>query len=193
MAQPLGQDGLDTLFIQARSVRKWQDKPISDETLRRLYDLAILGPTSGNCCPARFVFVRSAEGKARIVPHLVPSNVEQTRTAPVCVIVATDTEFWRDMDPASKFTANFAKMGEKAQAHGLRNGTLQGGYLIFAARALGLDCGAMSGYDQPGLDAAFFPDGRLKSNFLCNIGYGDFTDIAPRPARPAYERMCTTL
>jgi 3-hydroxypropanoate dehydrogenase len=193
MAQPLGRESLDTLFMNARSVRKWQDKPVPDVLLRELYHLTILGPTSGNCCPARFVFVRSAEGKERIIPHLTPGNVDQTRTAPVCVIVAVDTEFWRDMDPESKFTANYIKMGEKAQPHALRNGTLQGGYLILAARALGLDCGAMSGYDQAGLDAEFFPGGRVKSNFLCNIGYGDYTGIVPRPVRPPYDTICTTI
>lgn len=193
MGEPIDERGLETLFIKARSLRKWLDKPVPEPMLRRLFDLTILGPTSGNCCPSRFVFVVSKEGKERIFPHLTASNIASTKAAPVTVIIATDTEFWREMAPAAKMTTTFANMGLPAQTHGFRNGTLQGAYLILAARALGLDCGAMSGFDNAGLDAEFFPDGRLKSNFLCNLGYGDDTDIAERPARPSFERTCSLV
>jgi len=191
MGQSIDQQSRDRLFVRARSLRKWLDKPVPDVMLRQLYDLLILGPTSGNSCPSRFVFVTSQAGKARILPHLSENNLAPTKAAPVTVIIATDTEFWREMAPDAKMTKVFANMGARAQEHGFRNGTLQGAYLIMAARALGLDCGALSGYDQAGLDAEFFPDGRLKSNFLCNLGYGDHSDIAERPARPAFERMCS--
>jgi len=191
MGQPIDRHGLDTLFVKARSLRKWLATPVPEEMLRCLYDLTILGPTSGNCCPSRFVFVTSKEGKQRIVPHLLESNVPSTLSSPVTVIVATDTQFWREMASDAKLTKTFANMGAAAQEHGFRNGTLQGAYLMLAARALGLDCGAMSGFDPVGLNAEFFPDGRLKSNFLCNIGYGDNADVGERPVRPGFERMCS--
>lgn len=193
MGQALDQQGLDTLFVKARSLRKWLDKPVPEALVRRVFELAILGPTSGNCCPSRFLFLRSAEAKARLLPHLSASNIESTRGAPVTAIIATDTEFWRQMRPDAKLTETFANMGPPAQEHGFRNGTLQGAYFMLAARALGLDCGAMSGFDNAGVDAEFFPDGRLKSNFLCNLGYGDHGDLAARPPRPAYEVVCSTL
>jgi 3-hydroxypropanoate dehydrogenase len=137
MAQAIDRRGLDTLFFRARSVRKWMDKPVSDELLKRVLELTILGPTSGNCCPSRFVFIVSAEARERLLPHLSENNQVSTRTAPVTAIVATDSEFWREMEPASKFTGTFANMGPPAWDHGLRNGTLQGAYLMLAARALG--------------------------------------------------------
>lgn len=191
MAQPIDQKSLDTLFREARTLRKWRDKPVPESLLRQLYDLTILGPTSGNCLPSRFVFVVTPEGKERLVPHLTASNVDSTRAAPATIIVATDTEFWKEMPADGKFTKIFAGMGELAQTHGFRNGTLQGGYLILAARALGLDAGAMSGFDHAAVDGEFFADGRFKSNFLCNVGYGDHAELAPRPPRPAFEAVCT--
>lgn len=193
MAQAIDRQGLDTLFVKARSLRKWLDKPVPDELLRRVFALAILGPTSGNCCPSRFVFIVAAEAKERLLPHLSESNLEATKSAPVTVIIATDSEFWREMRPDAKLTETFANMGPPAQEHGFRNGTLQGAYFMLAARALGLDCGAMSGFDNAGVDAEFFPEGRLKSNFLCNLGYGDYAGIAERPPRPAYDDMCFTV
>lgn len=193
MAQAINRQGLDTLFVKARSLRKWLDKPVPDELLRRVFELAILGPTSGNCCPSRFVFVVSAEARERLLAHLLESNLEATKSAPVTVIVATDSEFWREMRPDAKLTETFANMGPPAQEHGFRNGTLQGAYFILAARALGLDCGAMSGFDNAGVDAEFFPDGRLKSNFICNLGYGDYAGITERPPRPAFDDMCRTI
>lgn len=194
MAAPIDQEAIDTLFTNARSVRKWRDEAVPESVIRRLFDLTVLGPTSGNCCPSRFVFVTSTSEKERIVPHLASNNVEPTRTSPLTVIIATDTRFWEAMEPGAKMTKVMSQMAPEAQwDNGFRNGTLQGGYLILAARALGLDCGAMSGFDKAGVDAEFFPDGRLASNFLCNIGYGDYTDIAPRPPRPAFEDVCSIL
>jgi len=193
MGRQVDRHCLDTLFVKARSLRKWLDKPIPDDLLQQIYDLTILGPTSGNCCPSRFVFVVSEAGKERIIPHLLESNVASTRTAPVTVIIATDTEFWREMPADAKMTKTFANMGAPAQQHGFRNGTLQGAYFMLAARALGLDCGAMSGFDGAGIDEEFFPDGRFESNFLCNLGYGDFTGIAERPPRPSFAAICQTM
>lgn len=193
MTQTIDRQGLDTLFVKARSLRTWLHKPISDELLRNVFELAILGPTSGNRCPSRFVFIVSAEAKERLLPHLLESNRESTKSAPVTMIVATDSEFWREMRPDAKLTETFANMGPPAQEHGFRNGTLQGAYFMLAARALGLDCGAMSGFDNAGVDAEFFPDGRLKSNFLCNLGYGDYAGIAERPPRPDFDVVCRTV
>lgn len=193
MTQTIDRQGLDNLFVKARSLRTWLHKPISDELLRNVFELAILGPTSGNCCPSRFVFIVSAEAKERLLPHLLESNRESTKSAPVTMIVATDSEFWREMRPDAKLTETFANMGPPAQEHGFRNGTLQGAYFMLAARALGLDCGAMSGFDNAGVDAEFFPDGRLKSNFLCNLGYGDDAGIAERPPRPDFDVVCRTV
>lgn len=164
------------LFTEARSFNKWQDRPVSDAQIEKLYELTRLGPTSGNCCPARFVFVRSMEGKEMLKPALSRGNLEKTMTAPVTVIVGYDEEFYEKLpylfphnDARSWFTSSPALAHETA----FRNSSLQGAYLIMAARSMGLDCGPMSGFKSDIVDEAFFPDTKIRSNFLVNIGYGD--------------------
>ncbi len=194
MRPELSFEALDALFFSARTHRAWLDRPVSDDLLRKLYDLIKMGPTSTNCCPARFVFVRSKEAKERLAPALNPANITRTMTAPVTVIVATDTRYHEDLprlwphDAAPRLRiVNDAAFGE---TKAFRNATLQGGYLIIAARALGLDCGPLSGFNNAKVDAAFFSDGRWKSNFLCNLGYGDQNKLHPRGARLEFDEAC---
>jgi 3-hydroxypropanoate dehydrogenase len=191
---PLSFEALDVLFLSARSHRAWLDHPVSDDVLRKLYDLLKMGPTSTNCCPGRFVFVRSKEAKERLAPALNPANINRTMTAPVTVIVATDTRYhehlpklWAHDDAPRLRIVNDAAFGE---TKAFRNATLQGGYLIIAARALGLDCGPLSGFNNAKVDAAFFSDGCWKSNFLCNLGYGDEGKLHPRGARLDFDDAC---
>jgi 3-hydroxypropanoate dehydrogenase len=188
---------LDLLFRKARSHNGWLDKPVTDELLRQLYELMKWGPTSANCSPARIVFVRTPANKERIRPALSPNNVEKTMTAPVIAIVAYDSRFYehlpqlfpRNPQVAELFASNAALSATTA----FRNGTLQGGYFLLAARAVGLDCGPMSGFDNAKIDAEFFPDGRFKSNFLCGLGHGDLAKVLPRSPRLAFEEACTLL
>jgi nitroreductase len=196
MSTTLNDSGWDLLFRNARTHNGWQDRPIPEETLRRLYDLLKWAPTSFNCQPARFVFVTSPEAKQRLKPHLIPSNAEKTMKASACVIVAYDTKFYEYLPtnfPAYDAKAMFEKNPELADATAKRNGSLQGGYLIMAARSLGLDCGPMSGFNPQSLDADFFPEGRWKSNFLCNIGYGTDENLYPRGPRHSFEEVCKVL
>jgi 3-hydroxypropanoate dehydrogenase len=183
----------ESIFEDARTYTAWQDRPVTDALLRRVYDLAVLGPTSSNCCPMRVVFVKSAEAKARLTPSLNEGNVEKTMKALATAIVAYDALFYDLLPrlyPQRVFRSVFAANDELARITVFRNGSLQGGYLIIAARALGLDCGPMSGFDNAKLDAEFFPDGRWKSNFLCNLGYGDASKLRPRNPRPSFEEAC---
>jgi 3-hydroxypropanoate dehydrogenase len=164
--------------------------------LRALYELLRWGPTTFNCSPGRFVFVRSAEGKQRLLPALSEGNRKQTMAAPVTAIVAHDTRFYEflprlNANPDAK--SNFEGKPEVAAVNAFRNGSLQGGYLILAARALGLDCGPMSGFDNAAVDKEFFPAGRVKSNFLCNLGYGDRTNLRPRAARLDFDEACKVV
>ncbi|MBF0470559.1 MAG: malonic semialdehyde reductase, partial [Gammaproteobacteria bacterium] len=182
MLQPLANSTLDQLFRTARTHSAWQDKAVTTETLQQLYDLLKWGPTAANSCPARFIFITTPDGKARLEPALSEGNLDQTMKAPVTVIVARDLEFYEHLpklfphtDARSWYAGN-AKAIENASA---RNGTLQGAYLIVAARALGLDCGPMSGFDADKVNTEFFPDGKVKANFLCNLGYGDSTKLYP--------------
>lgn len=190
----LDRTGLDRLFYEGRSYNSWQDKPVADALLYALYDLTRMPPTSANCSPARVVFVRSAEAKAKLLPCLLPTNQEKTETAPVCAIIAHDLQFY-DLIP-QLFPHNpgardwFSGDAAVAEATAFRNGTLQGGYFMLAARALGLDVGPMSGFDNAAVDAAFFPDGRFKSNFLCNIGYGDASGLFDRSPRLSFDEAC---
>jgi branched-chain amino acid transport system ATP-binding protein len=195
---PMSIDGaaLDVIFRKARSHNVWLDKPVSDEQLQALYELMKWGPTSANSTPARIVFVRSREGKERLRPALWPLNVEKTMSAPVTAIVAHDSEFYEftpqlmPHNPAvQKAFLGPAKAAFAADT-AYRNGTLQGAYLIIAARALGLDTGAMSGFDMAKVDAEFFPEGRVKSNFLINIGYGDHSKLHPRNPRLMFDEVC---
>ena len=194
MSDSLDQTGLDRLFYEGRSYNSWQDKPVDDALLHALYDLMRMPPTSANCSPARVVFVRSAEAKAKLLPCLLPTNRQKTETAPVCAIIAHDLQFY-DLIP-QLFPHNpgardwFSGDAAVAEATAFRNGTLQGGYFMLAARALGLDVGPMSGFDNAAVDAAFFPDGRFKSNFLCNIGYGDASDLFDRSPRLSFDEAC---
>jgi 3-hydroxypropanoate dehydrogenase len=182
--------GLDLIFRTCRTRNAWTAEPVPQELLRAVYDLAKWGPTSANSCPGRFVFIQTQEGKARLKPHLFPSNVDKTLSAPVCVIVAYDTRFYELMpqlfpsrDMRSYFEGNAPLIEDTAQ----RNSTLQGAYLMVAARALGLDCGPMSGFNRDTLDSDFFPDGRWKSNFLVNIGYGSDALLFARNPRLSLE------
>jgi 3-hydroxypropanoate dehydrogenase len=185
---------LDTLFRTARTHNGFDGRPVSDETLRALYDLLKWGPTAANSCPGRFVFVKSPEGKARLRPALAPGNLDKTMAAPVTAIIAYDLEFYEHLpklfphtDARSWFQG---KPEEHIRSNAFRGGTLQGAYLIIAARALGLDCGPMGGFDNAAVDAAFFPGGKVRSNFLCNLGYGDPAKLRPRNPRLAFEEAC---
>ncbi len=193
---PLSDDALDRLFREARTFPYFLDKPVSDETLRRIYDLARLGPTSTNSNPGRFVFLRSDEARARLAPALSAGNLDKTMKAPVTAILAYDLEFHEHLPRLfSHVDARSWYVGKRDHivTTAFRNSTLQGAYFILAARALGLDCGAMSGFDNARVDAEFFPDGRLRSNFLINVGYGDRTKLLPRHPRLAFEEACSFL
>lgn len=184
---------LDLVFREARTFRHWQKREIGDEELRALYDLARLAPTSANCSPARIVFVRSAEAKARLRPCLAPGNVEHTMAAPVTAIIGHDLSFFEFLPRLYRQAdarAWFAGDPKAAEITAFRNGSMQGAYLILAARALGLDCGPMSGFDNAMVDAAFFPGGRVRSNFLCNLGHGDRTTLDARNARLEFDEAC---
>ena len=189
--------GLELLFKEARSHNAWSSEPVSDETLHELYDILKFGPTSANSSPARFVFIRTKEGKEKLAPALSAGNMNKTMSAPVTAIVAYDPKFYEKLpklfphnpDAISWFTSNDSLAATTA----FRNGTLQGAYLMLAARALGLDCGPMSGFDNAGVDAAFFPDGRVKSNFLCNLGYGEATVPHPRNPRLDFAEACKII
>lgn len=188
----LDERALDVILREARTHRAWLPRPVSDEELRRLYGLLKFGPTSANCSPARFVFVRTPEAKARLIATLFPSNVPKVEAAPVTAIVAYDTRFYEHLPrlfPGAD-VERFRRDPAFAERYAFRNGTLQGAYLIIAARALGLDVGPMSGFDHAQLDAAFFAGTSVKSNFLCNIGYGDASALPPRPPRFDFDEVC---
>ena len=192
MATELTPESLAQLFTEARTHHGFTDQPVSDDLLRKLYDLAKWGPTAFNMTPARFVFVKSKEAKEKLATALMGSNVEQTMEAPVTVIVATDTRFYEELPrlfPAMDVSGFYS--GDPAGAHtaGFRNGTLQAGYLLLASRALGLDSGGMSGFDNAKVDELFFPDGRWRSNFLLNVGYGS-GKLYPRGPRLAFDEAC---
>jgi 3-hydroxypropanoate dehydrogenase len=190
----LDDKSIDTILRSARSQNGFQDKPVSDDDLRRIYELAKWGPTSSNSQPGRFVFVRTPEGKERLRPALSSGNTAKTMAAPVTAIVAYDTEFYENLPqtfPHNPTAITWFKGTSAAAPTAFRNGTLQGAYLMIAARALGFDVGAMSGFDNAKVDAAFFPDGRFKTNFLCNIGYGDPSKVFDRNPRLTFEQTCS--
>ncbi len=190
---PLSPEALAQIFTEARTFTAWQPKPVTDETLRQLYDLLKLGPTSANSSPARFVFVRTPEGNKRLSPALAPGNVDKTMEAPITVIVAFDERFYDRMPELFPIRPEMAEGMKKMPNPGeflMRNGSLQGAYLIIAARALGLDCGPMSGFDNAKVDAEFFAGTSWKSNFLCNLGYGDETKLNPRLPRLPFDEAC---
>ena len=211
MSKVLNDEALDQLFRAARTHNAWLDKPVSDDTLRQVYDLMKWGPTSANSCPARFVFLRSQQAKERLRPALAPGNVEKTMKAPVTVIVAYDLLFYEKLPrlfPHSPAMRNlFAGNPQLVEVTAMRNSSLQGAYLMLAARATGLDCGPMSGFDNAkvdeeffgagkecdGCEQEFFPAGHVKSNFLCNLGYGDRSKLFSRASRLAFNEACTLL
>jgi 3-hydroxypropanoate dehydrogenase len=187
---------LDIIFREAHTHSAWLDKPVSDTLLHQVYDLMKWAPTSANSSPARIVFVRSAAAKQRLLPAMAPGNLEKTRTAPVTAIIAHDSEFHEKLpklflqaDARSWFAGNQALIDTTA----FRNGTLQGAYLILAARALGLDAGPMSGFDNAKVDQEFFPGGKIKSNFIVNLGYGDHSKLFPRNPRLTFEEAAQIL
>jgi 3-hydroxypropanoate dehydrogenase len=185
---------INLLFLEARTHSAWLDRPVDEALLRRLYDTARMPPTSANSNPGRIVFVKSAAAKERLKPSLSPGNVDKTMAAPVTAIVAYDVEFYEKMPqlfPGRDTKSAFAGMpAEKRDRFGLQNSSLQGAYIILAARALGLDCGPMGGFDAAKVDAEFFPDGKWKSNFLLNLGYGDPTKVFPRNPRLSFDEAC---
>jgi 3-hydroxypropanoate dehydrogenase len=193
---PLDDQALDTIFRKARTHTAWLDKPVSDDVLRQLYDLMKWGPTSANCSPARILFLRTKEAKERLKPALMPLNVDKTMAAPVTAIVGYDLQFYDHLpklfpqNPA--FRDIFVNSAELAQLTAFRNGSLQGGYFIVAARSIGLDCGPMSGFDNAKVDAEFFPP-TVKSNFVCNLGYGDDSKLYPRNPRLTFDEACKVL
>ncbi len=192
----LDRASLDQLFREARTNNGWLDRAVSDEQLRGIYELMKWGPTSANSSPARIVFLRSREAKQRLVPALAPGNVDETLQAPVAAIVAQDLEFYErlpELFPHGDARSWFVGNQPLIETTAFRNSSLQGAYLILAARALGLDVGPMSGFDNETVDREFFPDRRVKSNFLVNIGYGDPSKLPPRGPRLAFEEAVQIL
>jgi 3-hydroxypropanoate dehydrogenase len=187
---------LDQLFRNARTHTAWQSQPVLVELLQEAYNLARMGPTSANSSPARFVFITTPEAKQRLLPALAAGNVEKTRTAPVTVIIAHDIEFYEQLPklfPHADMRQYFVGKPDVIAETALRNGSLEGAYFILAARALGLDCGPMSGFDPDKVNAEFFPDGKWKANFLCNLGHGDPAKLYPRAPRLSFEEACRVL
>lgn len=195
----LDAQSLDRILRNARTHNVWLPKPVTDQQLREIYEILKWGPTSVNSQPGRIVFVRTPEGKEKLKPALSPGNLDKTMAAPVTAIIAYDTRFYEHLpnifphNPAAIDNFRGAGKEEVARMTAIRNGTLQGAYFIIAARALGLDCGAMSGFNNALVDQAFFPDGRFKSNFLCNIGYGDHSKLFNRSPRHPFEEVCTLM
>jgi len=186
---------IERLFTHARTHRKWLDRPVEDDLLRRVYNLARWPPTSANCGPMRLVFVKSQEAKERLRPALDAGNIDQTMAAPVTAIVTYDSRFYEllpKLEPQRPEMAErfVSRPGPVRDPIAIQSGTLQGAYLILAARALRLDCGPMGGFDRAKVDAAFFADGRWKSNFLVNLGYGDPSALSPRAPRLEFEEAC---
>jgi 3-hydroxypropanoate dehydrogenase len=211
MHETLSDAALDQVFREARTYTAWLDKPVSEEILNEVYALMKWGPTSANTSPARFVFIRTPAGKERLRPSLAPGNVDKTMTAPVTAIIAYDLLFYEKLPKlfphSPRMRDNFAGNPQLVEVTAKRNSSLQGAYLMIAARALGLDCGPMSGFDNAkldeeffgagkeceGCDQEFFPAGHVKSNFLCNLGYGDASKLFPRGPRLSFEEACTLL
>ena len=193
----LDEKSLDLIFLEARTQNGWLPTPVTDDQLRAIYQIMRSGPTSANACPARIFFVWTPEAKARLLPALSPGNVDKTKAAPVTAIIGYDTRFFEllpklfphRLDMKNPYEAN-AKLAETVA---FRNGTLQGAYFMIAARAVGLDVGGMSGFDNAKVDAEFFPDGRIKSNFLCNVGHGDPSKVMAKLPRLEFAEACTVL
>lgn len=182
------------LFTDARSHNVWQDKAVADELIHQLYDLTKWGPTSANCSPARFVFIKSAQAKAKLKPCLSPGNQDKTMQAPVVALIAYDNEFYEKLPqlfPHNLEARSWFAGKEKAIADtAFRNSTLQGAYLMLAARGLGLDCGPMSGFNATKINETFFPDSKISINFICALGYGDHSQLFPRSPRLSFTEAC---
>ena len=192
----INDEALDVIFREARTHNGWEDRAVSSTLLQAVYDLTKWGPTSANCSPARFVFVVSKEAKARLLPHMAEGNRAKTEAAPCAVIIAHDMAFYEKLpelfphtDAKSWFVGNDALIEETA----FRNGTLQGAYFMIAARALGLDCGPMSGFDRHGVDREFFADTTYRANFVCNIGFGTDENLFPRSPRLTFDEACSIV
>jgi 3-hydroxypropanoate dehydrogenase len=187
---------LDQLFLRARTHNTWLDRAVTDEDVRRIYELCRWPPTTANTNPARFVFIRSKAGKERLRPHLAAGNVDKTMNAPCTVIVAWDAHFYDKLPqlfPARDLRAGYVGKDAHVTETAFRNSSLQAAYMMLAARTLGFDCGPMSGFDKAGVDQAFLADQRWKSNLLCNIGYGIEQDLFPRNPRLAFDEACLDL
>jgi 3-hydroxypropanoate dehydrogenase len=196
MKQRLSSEAFAQLFIEARTHNGWRDEPVPDALLEEAVDIAKWGPTSANCSPLRILFVRSREAKARLAPALAPGNLDKTMAAPATAILGYDIEFYEKLPrlfPAADARSWFAGNPDLIEETAFRNGTLQAAYLILALRALGLDTGPMSGFDKAVADREFFPDGKTKSNFLVNIGYGDPARLYSRGPRLSFEEMAKIL
>ena len=194
--EPLPSAAVDQLFLEARTINVWRDKPVSDDQLRQLYDLTKMGATSANCSPARFHFVKSDTAKARLKPLLMEGNDAKMMQAPVTVIIANDLKFadrLPELFPHDLSAKNWFADPDVAAVTAMRNGTLQGAYLMMAARALGLHCGPMSGFDNAGVDREFFAGTQLKSNFICALGYGTTDEVFERSPRLAFEAAAAVL
>ena len=189
----ISDDALDQLFRAARTQNKWHDKPVSQTLLHALYDLMRMGATSANCSPARIVFVTSHESREKLKALVLPSNVSKVMTAPVTAIIGHDLEFYEKLPhlfPHADAKSWFVGNEPLIQSTAFRNGSLQGAYLMLAARAVGLDCGPMSGFDNAGVDRAFFAGTNVKSNFICGLGYGDPSGVFPRSPRLTFDEAC---
>lgn len=195
-AAPFSSASLDQLFRSARSQNAWQDKPVADSLLEDLHQLMKWGPTSANCWPLRVVYVKSPEAKARLIPLLMEGNRAKVQAAPVTALLGMDMAFYEQLpmlfphtDAKSWFVGNPALI----EATAFRNSSLQGAYLMLAARTLGLDCGPMSGFDAAGVDAEFFAGTAIKTNFICSLGYGDPSALFPRSPRPEFADVCRII
>ena len=198
MSDVMSSEGLDLIFRRARTHNVWLDKPVEDALLAQVYDLAKMGPTSANMCPMRIIFVKSREAaKEKLKPALDAGNVDKTMKAPVTAIIGMDVHFYEKLPklfPHSDAKSWFKNLPENVLEYiALRNGSLQGAYFMLAARALGLDCGPMSGFDNAKVDAAFFAGTTVKSNFLCNLGHGDASKLHPRSPRLGFEEACKVV
>ena len=194
MSDVLSGEDLDLIFRKARTHNVWLDRSVEDDLLRRVYDLAKLGPTSANMCPMRIVFVKSPGAKERLRPALDAGNVDKTMKAPVTAVIGMDVRFYEQLPklfPHADARSWFKDLPENVLEYiALRNSSLQGAYFMLAARALGLDCGPMSGFDNAKVDEAFFAGTTVKSNFLCNLGHGDASKLHPRSPRLSFEEAC---
>jgi len=197
MSGKLGDEALDVIFREARTHNAWKDEPVSDETLKQLYDLMKWGPTSANMSPARIIFVKSKEAKEKLAPALTEGNLKKTMEAPVTAVIGYDVKFYERLPelfphaPEAKTWFNWSD--EWAEMNAFRNGSLQGAYFMIAARSLGLDCGPMSGFDLNKVDELFFAGTNVKSNFLCNLGHGDPAGLFARSPRLPFDDACSIV